>query len=238
MKRISLFLALLAFAPGAAQAYYGSFYGVRYSPYAYSYHNSGLVRGDVEYTPYAYSYYNSGLVAGYGIYSSAFPALIVPLTRTPFIVHRVPVVPRRTVSAAQSQNGTSSPTASSASINPMDLIRQRLAAKGLEAVNIDRILRVDNQLVSVDVRVKDRNLLIKYWNPQEVEQLKTKESFKQIAYARYKEGWERYAQQYQQGGGEIYTINASEPQAIVAALDSCPRLGPGSSLQTALYAKQ
>jgi hypothetical protein len=110
----------------------------------------------------------------------------------------------------------------------MDVIRQHLRSRGCTAVSIDRILRVDDQLISVDVLVKDRNLLIKYWNSQEVERLSTKETFKQKVYAKYKQDWDRSAEQYQRTGGEIYTVSGSEPQTIVAALEFCPRLGPGS----------
>jgi len=210
MKRISLFAALLVFAPGITQAYYGS--GVRYSPYALS-------------------YYSSGLVPGYGTYADSFSFLvhpgsvIVPRHVSP-IVRRVPLLRRA--------QGTLPPTASP---NAMAVIRQHLQAQGLGAVTIDRILRVDNQLVSVDVLVRDRNLLIKYWNPEEVQRLQAKESSQQIAYARYKESWEQYAQRHRQAGGEIYYVNAAEPQAIVAALDACPRLRPGSDTQTVLHAK-
>ncbi len=120
----------------------------------------------------------------------------------------------------------------------MDVIRQHLRGRGFAVVSIDRILRVDNQLISVDVLIKDRNLLIKYWNSEELERLSTKEAFKQRVYAKYKQDWERFAEQYRQAGGEIYTVNASEPQTIVAALESCPKLGPGPGGSTpVLFAK-
>lgn len=118
----------------------------------------------------------------------------------------------------------------------MDVIRQHLHAKGFASVSINRVLRIDNQLVSVDVLVQDRNLLIKYWNPQEVEQLNTKEAFKQKAYAKYKDDWDRYAEQYKQTGGEVYTVSAAEPETIVAALESCTKLAPVAQPST-LYAK-
>jgi len=254
MKRISLCVALLALTPGITEAYgYGSYYeGVHYSPYALSYYHSGLVGGGVyhspyavsyggaglvygcvQYTPYAFNYYNSGLVANYGVYPGysdyAFPVFRAFHRRPSPAVHRAPPVVRR---HAQDAPCTAPPR------DGMNIIRQHLQAKGLASVNIDRILRVDNQLVSVDVLVKDRNLLIKYWNPQEVERLNATESFQQKAYAKYKQDWERFAEQYKQTGGEIYYVNASEPQTIVAALDSCSKLGPGNDAQTpSLYAK-
>ena len=120
----------------------------------------------------------------------------------------------------------------------MDVIRQHLRTRGFASVSIDRILRVDDQLVSVDVFVKDRNLLIKYWNPKEVANLSTKEVSKQRVYAKYKQDWEQFAERYRQTGGEVYTVTAAEPQTIVAALDSCTKLSPDNNGQPAvLYAK-
>ncbi len=221
MKRISLCLALLAWMPSVTEAYYGGYYGVHYSPYALSYYSSGLVPGDVEYTPYAFSYYHSGLVEGYGVYSygSAFVFPVQPFHHVfrPVAVHRVPAVVRRHAQAAPGP--VRKP-------DGIDIIRRHLGNKGFASPCIDRILRVDDQLVSVDFLVRDRNVLIKYWNPQELDRLNTTGGYKQKACAKYKEDWERYAQQYKQRGGEIFTISASEPEAIVAALDSCTKLSP------------
>jgi hypothetical protein len=256
MKRISLWLVLLAFTPGIAQAYwYGSYYsGVHYSPYALSYRSSGLVPGNVDYSPYALSYGNSGLidrgtqytpyaveyghsglVAGYGIYPGyswnyGLPIFAVPARRATHAVPRAPVAGRR---CAQDTSPPVRPQ------DGIDVIRRHLQGKGFASLSMERILRVDNQLVSVDFYVKDRDLLIKFWNPQEVDRLSTKEAFKQKAYAKYKQDWESYAERYKQTGGEIYCVNASEPQAIVAALESCTKLGPGNgtSSQPVLYAK-
>ncbi len=236
MKRISLCVALWALMPGVTEAYYGGGYGVRYSPYALSYYSSGIVPGDVEYTPYAFSYHNSGLVEGYGLYPSYGSAFVFPVhpfhhVFRPAAVHRVPAVVRRHAQAppgpVRQQDG-------------IDIIRRHLGNKGFASPCIDRILRVDNQLVSVDFLVRDRNVLIKYWNPQELERLNTTGGYKQKACAKYKEDWERYAQQYKQRGGEIFTISASEPEAIVAALDSCTKLSPdlGAPAQQTVYAKE
>ena len=234
MKRISVCVALLAFLPGITKAYYGCGYGVRYSPYALSYYGSGLVPCGVEYTPYALSYYNSGLVFGYGIcdYGGGYtyPIFGAGHGRATHAVHHAPSGARRcaqdTVRPARPPDG-------------MAVIRQHLYAKGLTSVDINRIMRVEDQLLSVDFLVKDRNLLIKYWNPEGIKQLSAKETFKQTAYAKYKENWEQFAAQFQQKGGEIYYVRASEPQTIVAALESCPKLSPGNNAPAppVLYAR-
>ncbi len=234
MKRISLCIAILASLPGVTHAYYGCGYGVRYSPYALSYYSSGLVPCGVEYTPYALSYHNSGLVYGYGVcdyggYGFVLPGFFHHGRGGHAVRHAPPAVRRH---AQETPRPVRPP-------DGMAVIRQHLHAKGLTSVDISRIMRVEDQLLSVDFLVKDRDLLIKYWNPKGIEQLSAKEPFKQKAYANYKENWEKFAEQFRQKGGEIYYVNASEPQTIVAALESCPKLSPGvgTPIQQTLYAK-
>jgi hypothetical protein len=258
MKRISTGVVLLALMPGITEAYYSCFRSqVHYSPYAFSYrHSSGLVSGDVRYTPYAFDYRNSGLIYDYGysggygyrhpIFHGYYPRAIDVARRTSSVAwSRAQRAPQTTRPQTCPTNGTrpSRPCRAEAG-NPagdgMAIIRQHLRAKGFDAPHINRILRIDNQLLSVDFILKDRNVLIKYWNPLVIEQLDAKAGFKQKAYAKYKQDWESFAEQYKQAGGEIYTVNASEPQTIVAALDSCPKLETGNDAQTqpVLYAKQ
>ena len=240
MKRILLCAVMLALLPGITQAYGYGYGGVHYSPYALSYYHSGLVSGDVDYTPYALSYYNSGLVAGCGIYSGwygdyGFPVFGVHGRHAACVVARAPQPVRH---CAQNVSRPSRPGPGPCRTDGMGVIRQHLRTRGFASVSIDRILRVDDQLVSVDVFVKDRNLLIKYWNPAEVANLSTKDVSKQRAYAKYKQDWEQFAERYKQTGGEVYAVNASEPQTIVAALDSCTRLSPDNGVKTpTLYAK-
>ena len=111
------------------------------------------------------------MVYGYGIcdyWGADYPSCAVPEPTT----HVAPVhvcAVRRAISRPR----TNTPRAAGVDGRPhpdgMDVIRQHLHAKGLTSVDIDRILRVEDQLLSVDFLVKDRNLLIKYWNPQGIE---------------------------------------------------------------------
>jgi hypothetical protein len=237
MKRILLCVVLLASMPGITEAYYGC--GVHYSPYALSYHHSGLVSGGVDYSPYAFSYSSSGLVSNYGTCSGSYGDYGYAFFGGP--LRPVTHAASRVLSPGRHwTQDTSRPTQPPACRRDgMDIIRQHLRTKGFASVSVDRILRVDNELVSVNVLVKDRNLLIKYWNPEELGRLSTKEAYKQKAYAKYKQDWEQFAEQYKHAGGEIYTVNASESQTIVAALESCTKLGPGNDTtgQPTLYAK-
>lgn len=236
MKRISFWLVLLALTPGITEAYcYSSYYySVRYSPYAFNYRNSGLVYG-VDYTPYAYTYRNSGLVPGYGIYSGSYSNDMYPAFGGHF---RRASRPAFHGSRPMRRWAQDAPRV----VQPMDgmeIIRQHLAAKGFTSVNIDRILRIDDQLVSADFLIKDRNLLIKYWNPRGIESLSEKESFKQKAYEKYRQDWTRIAAGHELNGGNVYYVEASDAQTIVAVLDACTNLDtqPGAPGEPVMYAR-
>lgn len=237
MKRISLWLVLLALTPsiGKAWGYSSCSSGVRYTPYAFTYRHSGLVSCDVDYTPYAFTYRNSGLVPGYGTHSRAYGGYgysvgIAPAGRSFRAAFRPPrPAPRHTKDVIELQRQQ----------DGRDVIRDRLLANGVESAGIDRVLMIDNQLVSVDFVMKDRNLLIKYWNPEAIESLIAQGNPKLKIYENYRGNWAKVADQHEQNGGRIYTIEASDAQTIVAALDACPSLEAESSPETevVLYAK-
>ncbi len=235
MKRISLVVALLALTPGVSEAWgYGYSCGVRYTPYAFTYRNSGLVPCGVDYTPYAFTYRNSGLVPGYG-------------TSSRYGGYSYSIGAARTVRSSRdgsrgsrsmpghAQNTTPSPRPQ----DGRDIIRGHLLARGIESASVNRILMIDNQLVSADFHLKDRGLLIKYWNPEAIESLAAQESSRQRIYETYRTNWARVAAEHEQAGGRIYTIEASDVQTIVAALDACTTLDvrPQTEDQTVLYAK-
>jgi hypothetical protein len=129
------------------------------------------------------------------------------------------------------------------------IIRKHLREQGFSGVAVNRILRVGDKLVSADFSVDHRNLLIKYWDPAQIESLsaKTDDERKPTGSAesrtmdKYKRDWEAFAGKYQQDGGEIYVVAASEQAEIIAALDACPSLKPEGVKPTspqAVYARQ
>ncbi len=235
MKRMSLWLVLLALTPGIAEAYCGSYYGgVRYSPYAFTYRSSGLVPCAAEYTPYALNYRHSGLVEGYG-YSQGSLNYGFPAVRGAFrrAGHAGSRGSRPEPSRAQ---GVSRPTRSQ---DGAEVIRRYLLAKGHDAVNMNGIMRIDNELISVDFFLKDHNLIIKYWNSTEIESLKAKDEFRQRSYERYRQNWIQIAARHEQTGGRIYYVEASDARMIVAALDSCTEwdTNPEETSRPVMYVK-
>lgn len=253
MKRTSLWLALLALTPGIADArhfYVSPRYRTHYSPYAFSYRSSGFVPGGTEYSSHAFNYRNSGLVLegvrytpyllSYGssglivqYYGYAMPCRYYG----PVYVNEPCPVPSRPPRVCPIPKPTGHPV--SRAPDGIQTIREYLQARGYAVVNMNHVLRIDNQLVSVEFFLKDQNLIIKYWNPDEIESLGTKEAFKLKAYEKYVANWTQIAAQHEQTGGQIYSIEASDAQTIVAALDSCKELSPNPSAtgEPVLYAK-
>jgi hypothetical protein len=238
MKRISTGLVLLALFPGVTKAYYGWCCGVRYSPYALSYRHSGLINGCVEYTPYALSYRHSGLVPGYGVCAETFgfavPAVGVRRGFAGGFRGRTAHISFRRFSAADPQPAPSRPAP-----DGLNTIRKYLGDKGFANASVNRILRIDNKLVGVDFTLADQKLVIRYWDPQEIEQVSSQPASVQRLYETHKQAWESYAAQYRRTGGEIYCVEASDPQTIVASLQSCPRLDIGNKVtdRPVMYAK-
>jgi len=273
MKRISLWLVLLALTPDVTEAYYYYYvparYRIHYSPYALRYGSSGLVPGGLDYSVYAFDYSHTGLVyegTRYTPYALQYGStgLITDYYAYPYpMPYGYPCTvinnyygcrPARRPPPGKAP-GTSPQyeTPNSSSTDGMNAIRQYLRAKGFNGVSVNRILRIDNALVSVDFTLRDQNLLIKYWDPKQVERLSGTDAkscasaAQQKVYAKYKQDWDRFAQQYRQSGGEIYNVDASDQETIVAALQACPRLegvpnaeGCGGGPQTGtapMYAK-
>jgi hypothetical protein len=262
MKRISLALVLLALAPDVSQAhhfYSSSYYNVHYTPYALSYRHSGLVAGGVDYSmyafderhsgliyqyatyaPYAFTYGNTGLVPGYYPYWWPY-GVVLPIA----VGHPAGRVMRTASAGPVARGGTAVAQAPAAATVPppadgLMIIRDHLRAQGFNMVSINRVLRIDGKLVGVDFTLPEQKLAIKYWDPKEVESLRSKPAYQQTLYERHKQDWEAYAQRYRQIGGEVYCVEASDPQTIVAALKSYPKLDLGGRdpTRTVMYAKE
>ncbi|MBN1509804.1 MAG: hypothetical protein JW955_23355 [Sedimentisphaerales bacterium] len=284
MRRISIALTLVFLVPSVAPAecVVPLYSRVHYSPYAFSYHNNGLVPGGityspyafrsnnsglvfegVRYTPYAFNYRNSGLILDY--YCCPIPYVVCSHScSSGQVCSKDGCLPRwsntrtndtgassRCHSPGRDAAGQSRTVASVASAqgeDPLTIIRKHLREQGFSDVAVNRILRVGDRLVSADFSVGGRNLLIKYWDPVQIESLSAKadDERKPTGTAesrtvdKYKKDWEAFAGKYQQDGGEIYVVAASERTEIIAALNACKSLHPDGveSSPEAVYARQ
>jgi hypothetical protein len=240
--------------------------GLAYTPYAFSPGRSGLVFEDVRYIPYAFNYKNPGLVLDYywypipyAVYSAspseeAYPRQnqdqVRPSNRREDQPKdmRFRSRPYRYPSDQLVSAPAGRPAAAVAKEDTLTIIRQYLRERGLLDVGVNRILRINNQLVSADFTVGGQNLLIKYWDPTQLELANAKadsarrstDSLDSKMIEKYKKDWESFAGRYQQEGGEIYVVTASSRTDIVVALNTCNKLGPSEAKPSpqVMYAKR
>jgi len=95
----------------------------------------------------------------------------------------------------------------------------------LRSKNIDfktnRLLNIDNKTVSVDFLLKGKNIIIKYWNPEEIRSLAQQPEYKRSFYEKYKERSINFCEEYKKAGGKVYQIESANAKEILAKLMVC-----------------
>lgn len=213
---------------------------LRYTPYASSYRHSGLIPDWFRYSPYAFSYeHPSGLISDFwcGSYYFDYAAGYRHSGASPYDTCPSGCVTggesadlvyyqmrqkyeenlqarderiRRLKADRQEVSGT-------AESDGGQIIRQYLAGKNID-FQMNRVLRIDNRLVSADFLLRNKNVLIKYLNPQDVELIAQDSGYKKNAYQRHKQMWDAFAEQFRQQGGKIYQIESADGRQILEKL--------------------
>ena len=108
----------------------------------------------------------------------------------------------------------------------MEIISKYLKNNNID-FRIDRILAISNMTISVDFLIKDKNIIIKYWNPEEILLLKQQPEYKRNSYEKYLTEWKGFCQEYMKTGGKIHQIVSAKEQEILAKLMLCDELNDG-----------
>lgn len=207
---------------------------VRYSPYAYKYGSTGLVPGNYSYTPYALKYGSNGLVPdpryGYRGYSVTYlygggNVNTAGYSGTSCYSASVPAVKTKSSCRpeAKTEKQQTAKICMEQKSDPADLIQAYLIYKKIEFTT-DRYLRISGKTISVDFHLKDKNIIIKYWNPQEIVALKNQNDLAMNYYNRYLETWKEFGGNYLSEGGDIYQIISSDEDEILAKLYYCEKI--------------
>jgi len=215
---------------------------LQYSPYAVGYYPGGLAPYRLRYSPYAFSNkHPSGLISDYGYYyylpygyypyayryKNSGPADCNPHSSgTPGYKHANPSKGTRNSYEEELR----------AHRNRINIVRQNdgkeiiynyLKNKNIDDFKVDRIFSVDNKTVSVNFVFRDKNLIIKYWNPEQIQALLQQPGYKRNFYEKYEQNWRDFSQKYKQAGGKIYQIEAANGKEILSKLSLCPELSEG-----------
>jgi hypothetical protein len=204
-----------------------------YSPYAFGYGRTGLVPVNVRYSPYAFGYGRSGLVTdtwcsyGYamscgldyddGQTNCSTPGL--PYSSYGQITNYYASQNTAKTGAQTHRQADAAAKATAAGNTDSRQDARQLITKFLRDRNIkfrtDRLLKIDNNTISIDFLLNDSNIIIKYWDSAAILSL---DDNKRKSYERYLESWKEFAGQHRQTGGAIYQIVSAEAEKINAAL--------------------
>ncbi len=219
---------------------------VRYSPYAFSYNHSGLVHRNVRYSPYAFSYNNSGLIADHCGYSYGPRYLYHDRCRRDLDG----CTARRAFCASNRKSSSSFVKAKKSCGGKLKVRREKvrrlrgsgkeinvtrqedakkiicryLKGKNIDGFEMNRLLKIDNETASVNFLFKDRNLIIKYWNPEQIQSLSQQPGYKTAFYEKYEQAWRDFCEKYEETGGKVYQIKSSDEKEILAKLELCHEL--------------
>lgn len=210
---------------------------VRYSPYAYKYGHSGLVPYWVRYSPYAFSHkHPSGLISDYsgsvyyypGRYDYKDSGRVAHncsdnrhniTQRQDSYKERLEARKQRIIGLRQPRKQINK----TIQTDGMEIISRYLKSNDIDFMT-NRILRIDNKTISVDFILKDNNIIIKYWNPEEILLLNQQQEYKRNYYEKYLKEWKDFCQKYMEAGGKIHQIISAKEQEILAELMHCDEL--------------
>jgi hypothetical protein len=217
----------------------------RYSPYAFSHKNpSGLIHENAGYSPYAFSYKHSGFVADAG-YRACYRTCCAPV----MVVHSVHNWPC-TVSCKHSESSDQTKNSyeeklmarrerikkardSRKQINMAkkndgkEIIYRYLKSRNINDFEITGILKINNKTVNVNFLLRDKNIIITYWDLDEVQSLLQQPGYRRNYYERHEQQWKNLCTKYIQTGGKVYPITSADAKEILAKLMLCPELNDG-----------
>lgn len=234
---------------------------LQYSPYANKYGKSRLVYDNVRYTPYAFGYKRSGLIsypwgASYDyhyarpiqydgpcvvVYHSNSKSPRTSADRSSKVHHRAknynrakPAVHKPKTEQLKRQG---SHEVEQRELNAKDVIEAFLTLKNID-YRTNRILSIDKKLISIDFVLTDQNIIIKYWNPEEILALKKRKNSRIFYYDNYLESYKEFCSEYLSNGGQIYQIVTADNKEILKKLFEYNELKAGrKSSDTTAIAK-
>ena len=207
------------------------FYRTRYSPYALTYGSNGLVYDNVRYSPYAFGLKSSGLIAepwGESYYCCyQRPCQRTSRSPSPYAGRSTPAYKRteynprarlaeRQVKMEQLRALREQPS-KTVKYGAEDIISGFLSMKNID-FRINRILSIENNLISVDFILTDKNIIIKYWNPEKILALQKEKNSRILFYDSYLESYKNFAGNYLNSGGQIFQIITADKTEILARL--------------------
>lgn len=211
---------------------------LRYSPRAFGFNNrSGLVPTWTRYSPYAFGTKHNGLILdpGCGVRTywleqpgdreqKKLTQAIDRLSRSIDNVNSTCQAVQRSVDAAYRYRGRSryaSRPNDLSSRNPRLLMRAHLNEVIPGQYKVSDLLRVDQEVVSFNVVIENKDLVIKYWNPKVVQSIQRASNQKTEQLSDYMKAWAVTENFYDNKGGKVVHIVSADQDEILMELTNC-----------------
>ncbi len=215
---------------------------VRWSPYAFSHKTSGLIHDNIGYSPYAFNYKHSGLVDNTytGRYGYCRPPVVIVHTvdaascarsyssrssdKTNNCDKKLPTSRRERI---QAQMDARKQIKTAKEKDGKDIICSFLNSRNIDDFKMTGILTIDGRVINVSFLLNDKNLMITYWDLDEVESLIQQPGYHRTYFEKHEKQWKNLCNQYTQAGGKIYPITSADENEILAKLILCSELNGG-----------
>jgi hypothetical protein len=111
--------------------------------------------------------------------------------------------------------------------NGKDIICRYLNSRKIDDFKMTGMLRISGRVINVNFLLKDKNLMITYWDLDEVESLLQQPGYQRAYLERHEKEWKNLCSKYTQTGGKIYPITSADENEILAKLTLCSELNGG-----------
>ena len=214
---------------------------VRYSPYAFTHKTSGLIRDNVGYSPYAFNYNHSGLIDNTNYrsrYRICRPPVVIAVDnascsrsyssrasgKTNITYQQLPTSRRERL---QAQMDSKKQIKTAKEQDGKDIICRYLNSRNIDGFKMTGMLRIAGRVVNVNFQLKDKNIMITYWDLDEVQSLIQQPGYHRTYLERHEKEWKNLCSKYTQAGGKIYPITSADEKEILAKLTLCSELNGG-----------
>lgn len=89
------------------------------------------------------------------------------------------------------------------------------------------MLRIDGRTININFLLKDKNLLITYWDLDQVQSLLQQPGYHRSYFEKHEKEWKNLCNKYTQAGGKVYPITSADENEILARLTLCSELNGG-----------
>ena len=216
---------------------------VRYSPYAFTHKTNGLIRDNIGYSPYAFNYNHSGLIDNTDYrrrYRICRPPVVIVHTvdnascsrryssrssdKTNITYQQLPTSRRERI---QAQMDSKKQIKTAKQQDSKDIICRYLKSRNIDGFKMTGMLSIEGRVVNVNFQLKDKNVMITYWDLDEVQSLLQQPGYRRTYLERHEKEWKNLCSKYTQAGGKIYPITSADEKEILAKLTLCSELNGG-----------